>query len=213
MASKLIAQFLMDWINDDGADGGLRATILHREKTGMAEYGLSTNQAEILKGFEAEKMANKLASELGIDLDELLEAVWGKGGPTGANSSALYDEGRTHIREVTPAVTKQGATTSFELKGHGFKSGNMSLITIEFYHLDTVIDYNLDSTAISAHPTTRTVNPVSVSNGLDCWQRVEIDNVVLHELGAWGIRARNHDDEQPNGAPEWSYPVGELHVI
>jgi hypothetical protein len=197
MAKKLIVDFLFDWVRD----AQLRQKVLHKEKTELGNYGLDTDQIGALRKFVLPQIAKRMADELGVDLDDLRHAVYGpdSDGGTGALGAAAYDEGKTHIRRIHPAIVTQSAASAIMLCGHGFKS-DPSKVTVEFL------------TGSPAAPTTVKGTVTGVSCDIDVWQRVAV-NVTLNQTGEWAVRAHNDDDVDAGGNIVWSDPLGRLYVV
>jgi hypothetical protein len=199
MAEKTIVDFLHDWMRSKP----LREKVLHKEKTEMGSYGLDDAQIKELRNFRLLKIAKRMADELGLDLDDLREAVYGPDDPSGAGAvgAAAYDEGRTHIRRVVPAIVSRGVASEVVLWGHGFKS-DKTKVTVEF---------------LNGPPPPTTVAGVvtDVQCGIDVWQRITVQ-MTLNQTGDWTVRAHNDDDETPppgSGNWIWSDPVGRVHVV
>jgi hypothetical protein len=193
MAQKLIIDFLRDWVRDQQ----LREEVLHKEKTGMQNYGLDLPQIALLRKFDQQKIAEKIAKELGLDLADLQEAIYGVAGPSAAAGAAAYDEGRTHIRRVNPKVISANTATEVVLMGHGFKS-DITKVTVEF--------------RTGVPPVSVQGQVTEVKCGVDVWQRVAVD-VTLGTTGDWEVRAHNDDDKDASNNWIWSEPTGTVHVV
>jgi hypothetical protein len=193
MAQKLIIDFLHDWIRNET----LRKKVLHKELTHMKiPGGLDDGQIQVLTGFEIGKIAEQIAKELGLDLDDLREAVYGKPSETGGTSGAAYDEGRTHIRRIVPAVVAAVSapqTQKIVLWGHGFHE-NASDVTVQF------------TTGSAASPTVVQTTPTHIEYGVDVWQRVTVE-VTLSVTGDWDVHAFSTGDLDKNGQR------GTIHVV
>lgn len=201
MASKLIVDFLHDWIRNTG---DVRARVLHKERTEMLAEGLDLAQIQALKKFHPNEVLQKLMDEFGLDLDALRHAIYGPDPASGTAgmSTAAYDEGKTHIRQVIPAVVPANTAVDVVLKGQGFKS-DVNTITIEFL------------TGSPTSPTVVTPTLLEVHSDVDVWQRVKV-NVTLPQPGDWAIRAHNDDDLDTTTTPPtpiWSDPQGVIHAL
>jgi hypothetical protein len=197
MAQKLIIDFLHDWVRNKK----LREDVLHREEDGMKDYGLDGPQYNVLRKFDQQKIVEKIAKELGLDLEDLREAVYGTPGVAPAAGAAAYDQGRTHIRRVVPAVISVNTSSEVVLMGHGFKS-DKAKVTVEFI------------TGPPANPTIKSATVNWIKCGVDIWQRVAV-SVTLDATGDWDARAHNDDEGDPPGSGnwKWSQPSGRVHVV
>jgi hypothetical protein len=191
MANKLIIEFVNDWIRDTA---GIRCRVLHNENTEMTNWGLDVSQRNALKSFDRPAVVKKIIEELlllGIDLDDLRKSIWGLApGDTSAVNAALYDQGRTHIRRVEPAVVTADTPTPVVLLGQGF-TNNAAQIAVR---------------CEKAGEPVQAFVPASVSCGVDVWQRVTV-TVRLSPAGDWTVSAQNAGDA------DWSLPTGTIHVI
>jgi hypothetical protein len=198
MPNKLIIEFVNDWIRKKN----VRCAVLHKEDTAMVAEQLDATQRTVLKSFDKALIWEEILKEmktLGIDLDALRKAIWNLDpgvNPVGGLSTAVYDEGKTHIRRVEPAVISISAATPLVLLGQGFKEAAAS-ITVE---------------CRKAGFPTKSFKASSVSCGVDVWQRVTV-NVTLDQTGDWEIFAQNDDDPPVNGVRPWSDPSGTVHVV
>jgi hypothetical protein len=205
MAERLIIDFLYDWVRTKK----LREDVLHKEESGMGSgdggtipgFGLDDKQIADLRAFKLVEIATRMCEELGVDLKDLREAVYGPDSPGGAAGGAAYDEGRTHIRRIVPKVVPLSTATGVVLWGHGFKSAK-GKVTVQFLQGDPKNPTHLEVGTVTA-----------IECGVDVWQRVSVD-VTLKQTGDWAVRARNDDDFEEDGVTEaWSIPVGTVHVV
>jgi hypothetical protein len=195
MANRLIVDLIYDWIRDQK----LREGVLHKEETNMNAYGLEDKQIKILRKFKLEEIAGRICEELGVDLDDLRQAIYGPDSAAGAAGAAAYDEGKTHIRRVVPKVAPNGTQTTFVLWGHGFKADNTK-ITVEFV------------TGPPNNPVIVQGTVTAVECGVDVWQRVTV-TATLNQTGDWAVRAHNDDDIDASKQVIWSDPSGMVHVV
>jgi hypothetical protein len=201
MADKLIADFVRDWLYNSS---NLREEVLHKELDGMKAYGLDDTQIELLRKFELPKIARRISKELGIDMDDLREAIYGEGGDAfAALGAAAYQQGVTHIRRVVPAVVLANPPNPSKvvLMGQGFKS-DPTKVTVQFV------------TGPPTAPVPVAGVVTSISSDVDVWQRIHVD-VTLTQTGDWVVQAHNDDEATtgPGGNPKWSAPKGKIHAI
>lgn len=195
MGKKLIVEFLHDWLTTEK----LRHDVLHKESDGMQDFGLDASQSLLLRQFERPEIAKKMCEELGIDLEELKEAVYGSTGEVPAGAAAAYDQGRTHIRRVIPSVISANTQSEVVLMGHGFKS-NTNLVTVEF------------RTGPPPNPTKVQGQVTEIKSDIDVWQRVTV-SVTVTDSGDWDVLAHNDDDKDGAGNFIWSEPSGTIHAV
>jgi hypothetical protein len=195
MAQKLIVEFLRDWTHRKD----LREKVLHKETTEMGAYGLDGTQIKLLRRFDRPMIAKQIAKELGIDMEDLHDAIYGEADPTSAIGAAAYDEGKTHIRLVVPSVISVNTLSEVVLMGQGFKS-DPNLVTVEF------------RTGPPVNTITVAGNVTGIKCGVDVWQRVAV-NVTLTATGDWEVRAHNDDDGNGPANWVWSAPTGKVHAV
>jgi hypothetical protein len=207
MGKKSIIEFLLKWIEDET----FRQRILHREVSEMRTFGLDGEQIKRLTRLKPGPIGRQIALELGVDLEEVRNAIFPQPDPELSNTggfstmvsvaAAGYDEGQTHIRRVRPGIVPVSTATKVVLWGQGFR-WEPARITVEFSQK-------------GAATVTGTVTKVDC--GVDVWQRVHVD-VAAPGLtaGGWEILAHNDDDWRDPMDHSlgylWSSPPGSVHA-
>lgn len=168
MPQTLLVHFISDCLSDPD----VRARVLKDEDEGMAHYGLSAAQIQVMKSFDKTTILSALYDELlsiGVDMDAKKIEVYGPGGGPGGMAN-LYTSAGIHPRKVIPSAIQNNTDVKVTIAGNGFDR----FVAIRFN----------DGTN---QPITGRV--VSLDCDIDLYQRLEVE--VKLPAGTYTIEARN----------------------
>lgn len=176
----LLIHFISDFLRDEA----LRCEVLKNERIGPADYGLTSDQVNILNHFDPDYILCAIYNELldvGVDLIRKEQEKEGQPNPQPSPAKdcapslklmldSAYSAGGVHPRKVTPPTVPVNSARTVEIAGNGF-------------------DRNVEIRFIKGNDITAAV--VSGSHcDIDLYQRLNVE-VTFADKGDWTIQARN----------------------